>query len=78
MSEITTKITYTCPQCKNQTYIQDIDKSETYCEKCGLIIQTAYPFTAGHKHKTLSDFQIEKINKKQNERMEKRWKKTIS
>ena len=65
---------FRCPQCHTKgQYIKE--EQETYCTKCGLIITTSYPYTAGQKFKTLSDFQIENKNKKINEKMKKRWKK---
>ena len=64
---------FTCPICKRQgNYIED--EHETICQ-CGCVITTSYPYTAGQKFKTLSDFQIENKNKKINEKMKKRWKK---
>jgi transcription initiation factor TFIIIB Brf1 subunit/transcription initiation factor TFIIB len=80
MSKNTVKanINYRCPTCNNTVYIKDINTGETYCKKCGLIILTPYPYVAGQKHKTLSDFQIEKEDDKKLKRMMKIWKKTIS
>jgi len=51
-----TNITIKCPQCQHRNYETDPHKAETYCKKCGLIIITSYPYTAGKKHKTISDY----------------------
>ena len=32
-------INTTCPECKNHEILQDPEHGETYCTKCGLIIQ---------------------------------------
>lgn len=43
-----------CPICQNKgNYTTDF---ETYCNKCGCIITTPYPYTAGIKHKTLTEY----------------------
>lgn len=45
-----------CPVCKSVgTYVTD-DKLEIFCEKCGLVIISPYPYCAGVKFKVLSDF----------------------
>lgn len=42
----TRKITE-CPECKSKEIIVDNTHDETYCHKCGLVIQAPYPYTAG-------------------------------
>ena len=60
-----------CPQCNNIGEYTTDNQENTYCTKCGLIIQTQYPYVAGNKIKTLTDIQIEKKLQKDKER----WKK---
>ena len=60
-----------CPQCEQIGQYETDNQENTYCTKCGLIIETHYPYVAGNKIKTLTDIQIEN---QQTEQME-RWKK---
>ena len=46
---------YKCPQC--QTIGQyTTEEEETTCNKCGLVLITPYPYVAGIRHKTISDY----------------------
>ena len=58
-----------CPQCETIGKYTTDNQENTYCTKCGLIIETQYPYVAGHKIKTLTDIQIENQQKKQKERL---------
>ena len=60
-----------CPQCETIGKYTTDNQENTYCTKCGLIIETQYPYVAGHKIKTLTDIQIENQQQKQKEK----WKK---
>ena len=60
-----------CPQCEQIGQYETDNQENTYCKSCGLIIETHYPYVAGHKIKTLTDIQIEKKLQKDKER----WKK---
>jgi len=60
-----------CPQCETIGKYTTDNQENTYCTKCGLIIETHYKYTGGIKIKTLTDIQIENQNIKKLER----WKK---
>ena len=68
-----------CPNCKSKGEYETDANLNTYCKKCGLVVHSAYPYTAGIRHMSLSDFDIEKqkiidkkILKRRLERYEKR------
>ena len=63
---------FKCPNC-NRTGQYIKEEHETFCE-CGLVIIASYPYTAGQRFKTISDYQIEE----QERRTDKKWKRTIS
>lgn len=65
-----------CPQCETIGKYTTDNQENTYCTKCGLIIETHYKYTGGIKIKTLTDIQIENQQKEQMERW-KKWKQTI-
>ena len=62
---------YTCPNCNNIGQYTT-EEEETICDKCGLVLITAYPYVAGKRHKTISDYQIEQKNKQI--RRKRKWK----
>jgi hypothetical protein len=39
------KIIQVCPECLNSIFIHDIIRDETYCKKCGLILDAPYHHT---------------------------------
>ena len=59
---------FTCPICK-RTGEYHKDDYETTCE-CGLVITTAYPYTAGQKYKTLTEY----LQEQKKERRKQKWK----
>ena len=67
-----------CPQCNNIGQYETDNQENTYCQCCGLIIETHYKYVAGHKIKTLTDIQIEKQEQEQMERWKKCKKTTYS
>ena len=45
-----------CPSCKSVgRYVLD-EHLEIYCEKCGLVVYSPYPYCAGVRFKILGDF----------------------
>ena len=61
---------FKCPTC-HTTGNYEKDNEETYCTKCGTIIETPHRYVAGIRIQTISDFQIQY----ENEKIKKRWKK---
>lgn len=61
-----------CPSCQTTGEYDTDTNLNIYCKKCGLIIETPYPYTAGTKHDTYCDF---KYQTKLCE-LKKKWKKT--
>lgn len=49
-----------CPECKTIGEYYTDDNLNTYCKKCGLVVHSVYPYVAGIRHMSLSDFDIEK------------------
>ena len=48
-----------CPYCGKKGQFVEDEKEDIYCTYCGLIIQTNYPYVAGFKIKTLTEFLLE-------------------
>lgn len=38
-----------CPVCGNHSFLEDDDGDEVYCEVCGCVVYTAYPYVAGRR-----------------------------
>lgn len=52
---LTAKKRLKCPSCNTIGEYETDDRLETYCKKCGLIIESPYPYTAGNRYDLLSD-----------------------
>ena len=46
---ITTETVRTCPQCGNTTFVKDYKREELYCNKCGLVLQSAVQYVGLEK-----------------------------
>lgn len=44
-----------CPSCQTIGDFETDDNLETYCIHCGLVIDSAYPYTAGKRYMLLYD-----------------------
>lgn len=49
-----------CPSCQTTGEYETDPNLNVYCKKCGLIIETPYPYTAGLKHWSFCDFTFNK------------------
>lgn len=65
---------FPCPTCKQKGQYTTDKQGNKYCTHCGTIIDSPYPYDAGIRHYTISDYLIQY----KNERMVKKWKKTTS
>ena len=64
-----------CPECQTRgEYCTDVNMN-TYCLKCGLVVHSVYPYSGGIRHKSLSDFDIEKEEAIQKKILERRLKR---
>lgn len=59
-----------CPSCQTIGEYETDENLNIYCKKCGLVIETPYPYSAGFKHWVYCDF---KYNKRIRE-LKKKWK----
>ena len=69
---------FSCPICNTIGEYETDNNEETYCIHCGCIIDSPYPYTAGIRYYTISDFITIRENKRKEERWKRKWKKTIS
>lgn len=59
-----------CPSCLTIGEYETDNNLNTYCKRCGLIIETPYPYTAGNRFWNFCDF---KHNKRIRE-LKQKWK----
>ena len=61
-----------CPLCGVKGDFMRDNNEEVFCNHCGLVIESPYPYSAGIRFKTLTEILIDK----RNERIEKsRWRR---
>jgi len=60
-----------CPECENKGEYEKDDNEEVYCIHCGLVIKSAYPYTAGIRFKTLTEI----LDDKKREEIEKEFQR---
>lgn len=60
-----------CPSCGKKGNYETDPNLEIYCTKCGLIIQSKYPYTAGIRFDTLTYILLKKESEKQEKRRQK-------
>jgi len=41
---MTSEYVRSCPQCGSQDFVKDYKREETYCNECGLVLQSAFQY----------------------------------
>lgn len=60
-----------CPSCNCVGEFETDENLNVYCQHCGLVIETPYPYDAGLRHWTYADF----IYYKRIRELKKKWTK---
>lgn len=53
---ITTETVRHCPHCGNTIFTKDYKREETYCNKCGLVLQSAFQYMGLEKVENVIPF----------------------